>query len=173
MLDPCGMGERILLTCPVNGEDAVLGYDWEGEKLWQTTLGKERKGKHRNGSGSNPSVVTDGESIFSLFKSGNFAGLDFTGKVLWKTNLSGYGKDSLYWDFGTSPDIDRETHNRGSPNERKEFVAHRLSTKPAARWRGRWKEIMRHPVKVTIVTLRLSSSSMRTRKLFWYGERNV
>ena len=30
--------ERILLTCPINGEDAVLGFDWEGEKLWETTL---------------------------------------------------------------------------------------------------------------------------------------
>jgi outer membrane protein assembly factor BamB len=100
---PVVWGERILLTCPVNGEDAVLGYDWEGEKLWQTTLGKERKGKHRNGSGSNPSVVTDGDLLFALFKSGNFGGLDFKGKVRWKTNLSGYGKDSLYWDFGTSP----------------------------------------------------------------------
>ena len=100
---PIVWGERILLTCPVDGKDAVLGYDWEGEKLWQTTIGPERKGKHRNGSGSNPSVVTDGESIFSLFKSKNFAGLDFDGKVLWQTNLSEYGKDSLYWDFGTSP----------------------------------------------------------------------
>ena len=100
---PVVWGERILLTCPVDGEDAVLGYDWEGEKLWQSTLGKERKGKHRNGSGSNPSVVTDGNLLFALFKSGNFGGLDFKGKVQWKTNLSGYGKDSLYWDFGTSP----------------------------------------------------------------------
>ena len=100
---PVVWGERILLTCPVDGKDAVLSYDWGGEKLWQTTIGSERKGKHRNGSGSNPSVVTDGESIFSLFKSKNFAGLDFDGKVLWQTNLSEYGKDSLYWDFGTSP----------------------------------------------------------------------
>ena len=95
--------KKIYLTSPASGEDSVLCFDWEGDKLWQTSLGKERKGKHRNGSGSNPSVVTDGKSVFALFKSGNFAGLSIKGKVLWKENLSGYGKDTLYWDFGTSP----------------------------------------------------------------------
>jgi outer membrane protein assembly factor BamB len=100
---PVVWDEKIFLTSAADGEDAVLAYDWSGKKLWQTEIGAEREGKHRNGSGSNPSVVTDGKSLFSLFKSGNLAGLDYCGKVLWKKNLQNYGKDSLYWDFGTSP----------------------------------------------------------------------
>ena len=100
---PVVWNDHVLLTCPVEGEDAVLAFGWDGEKKWATRVGSERKGKHRNGSGSNPSVVTDGKSIFALFKSGHFACLDFAGKIIWKNDLSSYGKDTLYWDFGTSP----------------------------------------------------------------------
>lgn len=100
---PVVWGEQIVLTSATDGQDAVLAYDWTGEQLWKTQVGSERKGKHRNGSGSNPSVATDGKLLFALFKSGNLASLDFTGKVDWKKNLASYGRDTLYWDFGTSP----------------------------------------------------------------------
>ena len=93
----------ILLTSPINGEDSVLSFSMGGEKNWQTKIGSERKGRHLNGSGSNPSVVTDGKNLYALFKSGNLACLNFDGKIIWKNDLSSYGKDTLYWDFGTSP----------------------------------------------------------------------
>jgi outer membrane protein assembly factor BamB len=93
----------ILLTSPINGEDSVLSFSMGGEKNWQTKIGPERKGRHLNGSGSNPSVVTDGKNLYALFKSGNLACLNFDGKIIWKKHLSSYGKDTLYWDFGTSP----------------------------------------------------------------------
>ena len=51
---------------------------------WQTKIGPERKGRHLNGSGSNPSVVTDGKNLYALFKSGNLACLNFDGKIIWK-----------------------------------------------------------------------------------------
>ena len=100
---PVVWDDSILLTCAAKGQDAVLAFDWNGKKLWQTEIGPERKGKHRNGSGSNPSVVTDGKHAYALFKSGNFAALDLDGKTLWKKDLTKYGRDTLYWDFGTSP----------------------------------------------------------------------
>ena len=93
----------VLLTSPINGEDSVLSFSMGGEKNWQTKIGPERKGRHLNGSGSNPSVVTDGGNLYALFKSGNLACLNFDGKIIWKNDLSSYGKDTLYWDFGTSP----------------------------------------------------------------------
>ena len=93
----------IFLTSPFEGEDAVLGFSMNGKQIWQTTIGPERKGRHLNGSGSNPSVVTDGANLYALFKSGNLVCLDFDGKIIWKKDLSSYGKDTLYWDFGTSP----------------------------------------------------------------------
>ena len=93
----------IFLTCPINGEDGVLSFSITGEKNWQTKIGPQRKGKHLNGSGSNPSLITDGQNLYALFKSGNLACLNWDGEILWQKDLSSYGKDTLYWDFGTSP----------------------------------------------------------------------
>jgi outer membrane protein assembly factor BamB len=101
---PAVIGDQILLTCPIDGIDAVLSYDWSGEQHWQTAIGPEKPGKHRNGSAANSSPATDGECVFAYFRSGNLAGLDLAGKLLWKTNLQErFGKDTLYWDIGTSP----------------------------------------------------------------------
>ena len=100
---PIVWNDSILLTSPIKGEDAVISFSINGEMNWQTKIGPERKGRHLNGSGSNPSVVTNGKKLYALFKSGNLACLDFSGKIIWKKDLSSYGKDTLYWDFGTSP----------------------------------------------------------------------
>ena len=100
---PVVWDDHVLLTSPGECKECLIAFDWEWRKLWQTQVCDERKGKHRNGSGSNPSLVTDGKSMYALFKSGNFACLDFEGKIVWKNDLTSYGKDSLYWDFGTSP----------------------------------------------------------------------
>lgn len=101
---PIVWDNHIFVTAPMEGQDAVLSFDSNGKELWKTKLGAERAGKHRNGSGSNASPVTDGQSVFVYFKSGNFAALDFSGKILWQTNLvEAFGRDTLYWDHGTSP----------------------------------------------------------------------
>jgi outer membrane protein assembly factor BamB len=96
--------QRIYLTAPVNGSDAVLAFDWKGKGLWQRRFGPENAAKHRNGSGCNPSPATDGKGVFVYFKSGAFAAVDLDGKVRWQTNLvEAFGPDTLYWDQGTSP----------------------------------------------------------------------
>lgn len=95
---------RVFLTAPIDGQDAVLALDWAGKRLWQLTLGAERKGKHRNGSGCNPSPATDGQGVFVYFKSGTLAAVDMEGRLRWKTNLQErFGKDTIWWDIGTSP----------------------------------------------------------------------
>jgi outer membrane protein assembly factor BamB len=97
-------GERIYVTSPADGKDAVLAYDLAGNEQWRTVFEQENPGKHRNGSGSNASPITDGKAVFVFFKSGTFAALELDGKVRWKTNLvERYGKDTLFWDHGTSP----------------------------------------------------------------------
>lgn len=101
---PAVFGDRIFVTCPINGKNGVLAFDWQGKQLWSTQFGPEQGGKHRNGSGSNPSPVTDGKHMFAYFKSGDLAGLDLDGKVVWQTNLQQrFAKDTLWWDLGTSP----------------------------------------------------------------------
>ena len=101
---PVIWNKHIFLTAPSNGLDAVLGFDWNGKRLWLTSFGAESPGSYRDSSGCNPSPATDGHSIFVRFKSGTLAALDLDGKHLWQTNLvQGFGPDTLYWDQGTSP----------------------------------------------------------------------
>lgn len=101
---PVIWGDRIFLTCGVGGDNVALALDRSGKKLWQTAVGKERPGKHKKATGSNPSAVTDGKHLFVYFKSGDLACLDFDGKLVWQQNLqTAYGEDTLWWDLGTSP----------------------------------------------------------------------
>ena len=97
--------DKIFVTSPDNGDDSVLAYDWEGKLLWQTTFGAERPGKHKNGSGSCPSPVTDGKHVVVYYKSGTLACLSAAdGAEIWKTNIQErFGADTLWWDLGTSP----------------------------------------------------------------------
>jgi outer membrane protein assembly factor BamB len=101
---PAVWDDHIFVTCGIDGRDGVCCYDWNGKQRWQVKFGPERPGKHRNGTGSNPSAVTDGQHVFVYYKSGTVAGLDFDGKVLWTANLQKrFGEDTLWWDLGTSP----------------------------------------------------------------------
>ena len=101
---PIVLDGRIYLTCPADGKDALLCFDADGKELWRTAFGPEDAGKHRNGSGSNASPVTDGEAVFVYFKSGTFAAVELDGSVRWKTDIvERFGKANLFWDHGTSP----------------------------------------------------------------------
>jgi outer membrane protein assembly factor BamB len=99
--------DRVYLTCPADGEDALLAFDLSGNQLWQTKLGPEDPPKHRTlASSANASPATDNQAIYVYFKSGTLASLDFNGKIRWKTNLvESFGKDQLFWDQGTSPTL--------------------------------------------------------------------
>lgn len=101
---PIVFNGMIYVTSPVDGNDAVLSYDLQGNEKWRAVFGKENPGKHRNGSGSNASPVSDGKAVYVFFKSGLFAAVELDGKVRWKTDLvERFGKDTLFWDHGTSP----------------------------------------------------------------------
>lgn len=101
---PIVLNEKIYLTCPANGNDAVMSFDAHGTELWRTTFDQEVPGKHANGSGSNSSPVSDGQAIFAYFKSGTFVAVDLAGNVLWQQDIvEKYGKENMFWDFGTSP----------------------------------------------------------------------
>lgn len=101
---PIVWNDQIVLTCAVDGKNAVLALDRGGEQRWLTTLDAERAGKHKKATGCNPSAVTDGKHLYAYFKTGNLVCLDMAGKVVWQHNLqSMYGEDTLWWDLGTSP----------------------------------------------------------------------
>ena len=101
---PAVWGDKIFVTSGDDGKDGVQCYDFEGKLLWKKTLGEERPGKHKNGSGSNPSPITNGKNVFVYYKSGTVASYTVDGELNWQINLQEkYGKDTLWWDLGTSP----------------------------------------------------------------------
>jgi outer membrane protein assembly factor BamB len=102
---PIVLDGKIYVTAPADGKDALLCYDAnDGSEKWRAVFDQEKAGKHRNGSGSNASPVTDGKAVFAYYKSGTLAAVELDGKERWKTNLvERFGPDTLFWDHGTSP----------------------------------------------------------------------
>ncbi len=101
---PAVWEDQIFVTCAIDGHDGVVCYDFAGKQLWRQQFGPERPGKHKNGSGSNSSPVTDGKHLVVYYKSGTVACLDLAGNVAWQVNLQQkYGEDKLWWDLASSP----------------------------------------------------------------------
>ena len=101
---PAVWNEHIFLTGARDDTNLVSCLDRQGKLLWEATIGKARNVRHKKGSSCNPSPTTDGKYVFVYFKSGDFACLDFRGKLIWKKNLqTDFGKDTLWFDLGTSP----------------------------------------------------------------------
>lgn len=102
--------DRIYLTTPSEGEDAVLALDRSGKQAWLTRLGPESAPRHRTlASSCNASPVTDGSAIFVRFRSGRVAALELDGRVRWQINLDEkYGPEELFWDAGSSPALTEE-----------------------------------------------------------------
>ena len=97
--------DRIYLTTPADGQDALLALDRSGKQLWLTKLGAESAARHATlASSCNASPVTDGKALFARFRSGRLAALELNGKVRWQLNLvEKFGPENLYWDQGSSP----------------------------------------------------------------------
>lgn len=101
---PAVWGELIFVTVTEGEKNALLCMNSSGQKQWLASFGPAREGKHKKGSGCNPSPVTDGQRVYVYFKSGDFAAVDFQGNIVWQKNLQSlYGEDTLWWDLGTSP----------------------------------------------------------------------
>jgi len=102
---PAVWGDAVIVTCAIDGKDAVICLDRTGQEVWRRELGAERPGKHKKATGSKPSPVTDGKHVWVYFKSGELVCLEIArGEVVWKTNLQErFGEDTLWWDLGTSP----------------------------------------------------------------------
>ena len=134
---PAVWGDSIFVTCGIDGKDGCCCYGMDGKELWRKELGPERPGKHRNGSGSNPSPVTDGKHVVVYFKSGTLACLDLAGQEMWHVNLQEkFGADTLWWDLGTSPVLAGDRVCRGG-HAGGRFVSRGFRRRATARCFGR------------------------------------
>ena len=107
---PAVWGDHVVVTCAIDGHDAVVCHGRDGRERWRRSLGAERSGKHKKATGSNPSPVTDGKHVWVYFKSGELACLALAdGALVWQTNLQQrFGADTLWWDLGTSPVLTKD-----------------------------------------------------------------
>lgn len=102
---PIVVKDRIYVTCPSEGQDAVLAFELGGKPAWETKLGPKSEAKHKTlGSSSNASPVSDGSGLYVYFRSGRLAALELDGKPRWQIDiLEKYGPEKLFWDQGSSP----------------------------------------------------------------------
>ena len=103
---PIVWDDAIFVTCGIDGQDALVCYDFAGHERWRRLLGPEIAGRNPHGSGSNPSPATDGRHVVVYFKSGTVTCFDLAGQELWRLNLrERYGEISMWWDLSASPVI--------------------------------------------------------------------
>jgi outer membrane protein assembly factor BamB len=74
-----------------------------GKELWRKKFVTAERRIRRNNMAT-PSPVTDGKSIFFLYGSGDFVGLDYEGNTLWSRNIEKeYGNISIKFGYSSSP----------------------------------------------------------------------
>lgn len=107
---PVVLEETAYLTAGIDGKNTLLAYNTnDGSLRWSIALGEDRGGKHKKGSGSNPSAVIDGNLVFAYFRSGDLACVTTDGKRKWQINLQKeFGEDTLWWDLGSSPTVTQD-----------------------------------------------------------------
>ena len=106
---PIVVAGSVYLTAPEDGKDTLVCIDDSGNKKWTCVFGKQDPGRHRNGSGSNASPVSDGKAVFTYFKSGTLAAVELDGSVRWEVDLvEKYGKAKMFWSHGTSPVLTKD-----------------------------------------------------------------
>lgn len=103
---PIVYNDRVYLTSVTDASDDLLALCVAadtGKIIWQNKLGiGNRKIPHYNCT--SPSASTDGKSVYFMFGTGDLAGLDVDGNVLWQRNLEKeYGPLTIKWGYGASP----------------------------------------------------------------------
>ncbi|MDT8300809.1 MAG: PQQ-binding-like beta-propeller repeat protein [Sedimentisphaerales bacterium] len=74
-----------------------------GKEIWRKKLGVSIRKVPRNNPAT-PSPVTDGKHVYFMYGSGELAGLDYEGNIIWSRNLEDeYGNISLKYGYSSSP----------------------------------------------------------------------
>ena len=107
---PTVAGDTIFVTTTIDGQNTIIALGMDGKERWSKTLGVAVEGKPgKDGTGANPSTVTDGTYVFAYFKSGDLGCFSVAGELKWHKNLQAeYGEDTLWWDLGTSPVLTKD-----------------------------------------------------------------
>ncbi|MBE0536185.1 MAG: PQQ-binding-like beta-propeller repeat protein [Phycisphaerae bacterium] len=103
---PIVCGGRVFVTSMEGREGTYFAMCFDaatGKELWREAVGKDSRNFPRNNMAT-PSAVTDGRIVVFLFGSGEMAGMDRDGGVLWRRSLEAeYGELALKYGFSSSP----------------------------------------------------------------------
>ena len=103
---PVVFGDKIFVSCFEPASAKLLGIciaRTDGHIIWQKEIGSSLQRNDRNNSAS-PSAVTDGQSVFFTFATGDIAAFDVEGKPLWQRNLQkDYGPFNVQWIYSSTP----------------------------------------------------------------------
>ena len=97
---------KVFVSSTVKGSPELLALCFDartGREMWRRKLGESARPAPRN-TMATPSPATDGERVCFLYGSGQLAGLDFDGNILWQRNIeTEYGSISCQFGYGSSP----------------------------------------------------------------------
>jgi len=102
---PAVWGDRIFVSSS-DGDDLVaIQVSREGKELWRKKLGSGNKDYFRGeGNSSAPSPSTDGKHVWFFYGTGLLACLDFSGNIVWQTNLvERYGEYDHWHGYSSTP----------------------------------------------------------------------
>ncbi|MBI3850525.1 MAG: PQQ-like beta-propeller repeat protein [Verrucomicrobia bacterium] len=102
---PAIWGDSIFVSSPDAQKNLLLiCFDRrEGKVRWQKQVATGDR-KAGNNNMASPSPVTDGQSVFVIFGTGDLTAFDFSGNELWTRNLAReYGRFANMWQYGASP----------------------------------------------------------------------
>ncbi len=98
-------GKVYISSTDKNCDDLLaLCFDADkGDELWRKKIAESGRNAPRNNLAA-PSPVTNGRHVFFIFGSGDVAGLDNNGNILWSRNLEKkYGNISQKYGYSSSP----------------------------------------------------------------------
>jgi len=113
-------GEKLLLMCVSTG----------GKVLWTQQMGTGNKDvRGDEGNSASPSPCTDGKHVWAFMTTGDLACYDFSGNLVWKTNVQErFGKFRIQFGMTSTPVLDGDRlylqliHGDGNPDTREATI---------------------------------------------------
>ncbi len=103
---PCVAGNRVYLTSQTADKTlwvVAIGCD-KGDRLWKVRAGNGMTRHNELHNMATPTCVSDGDSVWALFGTGDLICLDRRGDKRWARNLAQeFGKYDILWGMGSSP----------------------------------------------------------------------
>jgi outer membrane protein assembly factor BamB len=98
--------DRVFVSSTDKESNDLLGLCFDaktGKELWRKKLGAATRTLPRNNMAT-PSPVTDGDSVYFMYGTGELSCLNYNGDIIWTRNIEAdYGSISTNWGYSSSP----------------------------------------------------------------------